>query len=237
MCGTFLPLRSNVSGMSNHLRVIVSYGGQFLNLNDEWKWRGDKTTSILVPTSITLTELEVRLKDKLGILDPRTQIELKFKIPNMNIAPAQIRDDEDVKWYISVHNETPICVNVLEAELPSVGMGRDTNCPNCSFAIVGVHQNVQQEDHNHQQNALNNNAEAEREDVSMGRDTNCQDHSFDVAEFHQNLEQEDLNHQHSASNNNSPESPNFDTGTAPSDENLDIPLHGTEAANIDDVDY
>jgi hypothetical protein len=178
----------NVSGMSTHLRFIVSYGGQFVHVDDEWKWRGDKTTSILVPTSITLTALVLQLKDKLGILDPCTKIELKFKVPNLNIPPAEIREEEDLKWYISVHNETAICVTISEAELPSVGMGRDRNCA---------------------------------------------DRSFPVADVHQNLQHEEFNHQHRVANNNAFETP---IGTAPSDEILDNPLHGTEAANIDDVD-
>lgn len=89
----------NISGMSNHLKFIVLHGGKFVHADDEWKWRGDKTTSILVPTSITVVELLLRLKDKLGILDPHTQIELKFKVPNLNISLAEIPDDEDLNWW------------------------------------------------------------------------------------------------------------------------------------------
>ncbi|CAI9753121.1 unnamed protein product [Fraxinus pennsylvanica] len=70
----------------------------------------------------------------------------------------------------------------------------------------------------------------------MGRDTNCPNRSFVVTDVHQNVQHEELNHNHSVSNNNAPETPNFDIGIGPSDENLDNPLHGTEAANIDDVD-
>lgn len=106
----------NISGMSDDLRFIVSYGGNFANVDDEWKWRGDKTTSILVPTNITIAGLTLWLKEKLGIVDPRSEIELKFRVPNLNIPPAEIRKDEDLSWYISVHKETAICVTVLEVE-------------------------------------------------------------------------------------------------------------------------
>lgn len=78
----------NISGMSNHFRFIISHGENFVHVDDEGKWREDKTTSILVATSITVGELLLRLKEKLGILHPRAQIELKFKVPNLNIPLA-----------------------------------------------------------------------------------------------------------------------------------------------------
>lgn len=54
----------------------------------------------LVPTSITLAGLVLWLNDKLDILDSHTQIELKFKIWNMNIPLTEIRENEDLNWYI-----------------------------------------------------------------------------------------------------------------------------------------
>lgn len=63
----------------------------------------------------------LRLKDKLGIVE----IELKFKVPNLNIPPTEIHDDEDLQWYISVHKETALCVTILETEFPSVDMATD----------------------------------------------------------------------------------------------------------------
>ncbi|XP_022877029.1 uncharacterized protein LOC111395277 [Olea europaea var. sylvestris] len=74
------------------------------------KWRGDKTTSILAPRNITVAELVLRLKDKFGIVEPRNKIELKFKVPNLNIPPAEIQDDNDLNWYISIHKETALCI-------------------------------------------------------------------------------------------------------------------------------
>ncbi|XP_022891757.1 uncharacterized protein LOC111406598 [Olea europaea var. sylvestris] len=144
--------------MNNHLRFVVSHGGNFVHADDEWKWRGDKTTSILVPRSITVAELMLRLKKKLGILDPRAQIELKFKVPNLNIPPAEICDNEDLNWYVSMHKESAICVTVLESDLPSVDMGRDANFEDPSFATVDVLQNVEHDLVNRMHSVSNNNA-------------------------------------------------------------------------------
>ncbi|XP_022860655.1 uncharacterized protein LOC111381146 [Olea europaea var. sylvestris] len=84
-----------LQSMNNNLRFIVSHGGKFVFVNDEWKWTGDKTTSILVPSSITLPEPLLRLNEKLGVFNPCTKLELKFKVPNMNIPPVKILEDED----------------------------------------------------------------------------------------------------------------------------------------------
>ncbi|XP_022893941.1 uncharacterized protein LOC111408408 [Olea europaea var. sylvestris] len=136
----------------------MSHGGKFVYVNDEWKWTRDKSTSILVPSGITIPELLLRLNEKLGVFDPLTKLELKFKVPNMNMPPAEILEDEDVNWYISVHKETVLCVTTLETGLPSVEMKRDTNYSQQLFAVAEDHHAVQDDELNHQQSVLNNNA-------------------------------------------------------------------------------
>ncbi|XP_022885738.1 uncharacterized protein LOC111401970 [Olea europaea var. sylvestris] len=142
----------NISGMTHDLRFIVSHGRNFFHLDDEWKWRGDKTTSILASRSITVAELVLWLKDKFGIVESCNEIKLKFKVPNLNIPSAEIRDDEDLQWYISVHKETALCVTILEIEFPSVDMATDANCAGNLFGPTECPQNVQHNEINHQHN-------------------------------------------------------------------------------------
>ncbi|XP_022899243.1 uncharacterized protein LOC111412540 [Olea europaea var. sylvestris] len=85
-------------------------------------------------------------------------MELKFKVPNMNIPPAEILEDEDVNWYISIHKETALCIMTLETSLPSVEMERDTNYGQQLFTAAEDHHTVQDDELNHQQSVPNNNA-------------------------------------------------------------------------------
>lgn len=146
-----------ILGMNTHLRFIVSHGGRFIHANDEWKWIGDKTTSILVSRNITLAGLLLRLNEKLGFIDPHTEMKLKFKVPNMSIPPAEIREDEDIMWYISVHTATALCVNIVERNMRTVDMGRDTNLRDHLFAATDVHQNLEHDDMNHEPSSPVNN--------------------------------------------------------------------------------
>lgn len=56
--------------------------------------RENKITILLVPSDITVVGLVLRLIEKLRIHDPSTEIELKFKVLNMNIPPVKICEDE-----------------------------------------------------------------------------------------------------------------------------------------------
>ncbi|CAA2998781.1 calmodulin-binding transcription activator 3-like isoform X2 [Olea europaea subsp. europaea] len=105
-------------GMPTDLRFTVSYGGDFVKVDDEWKWEGYKTTSLLVPRYINVVELVVRLREKLRI-HPSTQIKLKFKVPNMNVPPAEIQDNDELNWYITFHKENALYVSLCETEVPN----------------------------------------------------------------------------------------------------------------------
>ncbi|XP_022897690.1 uncharacterized protein LOC111411386 [Olea europaea var. sylvestris] len=72
--------------------------------------------------------------------------------------------------------------------------------------------------------------------VDMGRDANFQDPSFAAVDVLQNVEHDLVNRMHSVSNNNALETHEYDNGTAPLDENLDIPSPNLEATNSVDVD-
>ncbi|CAA3029835.1 calmodulin-binding transcription activator 3-like isoform X1 [Olea europaea subsp. europaea] len=107
-------------GMSTDLRFIVSYGGDFVKVDDEWKWEGNETTSLLVPSNITVEGLVVRLMEKLRI-HPSTQIKLKFKVPNMNgpVPPMKIQDNDDLNYYITFHKENALYVSLCKTEVPN----------------------------------------------------------------------------------------------------------------------
>lgn len=65
--------------------------------------------------------------EKLQIHDPCIKIKLKFKVSNMNIPLAEIREDEDLNWYISVKKKTTLRINLLKIKLPTIHMMRDTS--------------------------------------------------------------------------------------------------------------
>lgn len=86
-----------------------------------------------------------------------TQIKLKFKVSNMNILPTKIWKYEDLKWYISVNKEIPICITILKIELPIVNMKKDTNFQIPLFVATKVYRNVQLDEFDQMQSVLNDN--------------------------------------------------------------------------------
>ncbi|XP_022860551.1 purine-uracil permease NCS1 [Olea europaea var. sylvestris] len=102
--------KSQRDHMGDVKRFVVSYSGRFVNIDDGWKWLGNRTTSIVVRHDITYEELVHKLFEKLNVDRMKFRIQLKFTVPNMNIPPADVADDEDLQWFISVHTEAVLCV-------------------------------------------------------------------------------------------------------------------------------
>ncbi|XP_022884516.1 calmodulin-binding transcription activator 3-like isoform X2 [Olea europaea var. sylvestris] len=111
--------------ISIDLRFMVLYGGDFVEVDDKWKWKGNETTSLLVPSNITKEELVERLKEKLCICSS-TQIELKFKVPNWSVPPMTIKDNNDLDFYIQFHKENELYVSLCKTEVPN-GLHTDRN--------------------------------------------------------------------------------------------------------------
>ncbi|XP_022842149.1 uncharacterized protein LOC111365876 [Olea europaea var. sylvestris] len=109
---TLLNVDNNIKNlnMGDVKRFVVSYGGRFVNKDDGWKWLGNRTTSIVVRHDITYEELVHKLFEKLNVDRMKFRIQLKFTVPNMNIPPADVADDEDLQWFMSVHTEAALCV-------------------------------------------------------------------------------------------------------------------------------
>ncbi|XP_022849788.1 uncharacterized protein LOC111371851 [Olea europaea var. sylvestris] len=96
--------------MGDVKRFVVSYGGRFINIDDGWKWLANRTTSIVVRHDITYEELVHKLFEKLNVDRMKFRIQLKFTVPNLNIPLADVVDDEDLQWFMSVHTEAALCV-------------------------------------------------------------------------------------------------------------------------------
>lgn len=62
----------------------------------------------------------------------------------MNISSAKIRKDMDLNWYISVHQETSLCVNVLQPNNPTVNTMKDASFQAPSFIMKVNYGNLQQ---------------------------------------------------------------------------------------------
>lgn len=77
--------------MSTNLRFIVSHGRDIVHMDDDWTWRGNKITSLLVPSDITI--ILVRLMENLRMHDPTPQTEMKFKVSNTNILSVEIGEN------------------------------------------------------------------------------------------------------------------------------------------------
>ncbi|XP_022875667.1 uncharacterized protein LOC111394122 [Olea europaea var. sylvestris] len=81
------------------------------------------------------------------------------------------------------------------------------------------------------------NSEASKQNysVDMERDKNLHDPSFGTADVPHNIQHDDIHHEPSALNNNIVDSLIEYVGAVPLDEMLEDPLHGTNGANIVDI--
>ncbi|KAL2469739.1 Uncharacterized protein Adt_37875 [Abeliophyllum distichum] len=106
--------------MTEKVRLIVSHDRNFTNYGEEWKWGGKRTMSIKVASDIAYDELVYRLMEKLNVDDNRFTCHLKFILLAMNLPPAQLNEDDDLQWYISIYKETTLCDVVDQRGIPTV---------------------------------------------------------------------------------------------------------------------
>ncbi|CAA3012848.1 uncharacterized protein LOC111398915 [Olea europaea var. sylvestris] len=98
------------------IRLVLSHGGEFSHDNNSWNWNGTKTTSLLVKRNIKYKELLDKVIELLQVDCSLFKVVMKFKVPgmsDMSIPPAEICKDDDVDWYISVYQQTPLCVSTI----------------------------------------------------------------------------------------------------------------------------
>lgn len=85
-----------------------------------WKWIGndeDTATNIFVSKTISYTELYDEVRKAVKVDPIIYDIEMKFLVPGMAklfVPPMKITCDMDVSWFLSLHDQVPICVTLVE---------------------------------------------------------------------------------------------------------------------------
>ncbi|XP_022889693.1 DEAD-box ATP-dependent RNA helicase 56-like [Olea europaea var. sylvestris] len=104
-------------GMSSEFRLVISYFGEFKkNEQDGWSWSGKETKSLVVSRIISYTELYDRVRELLIVDTTLYNMEMRFVVPGMThvpVAPVKITTDDDVKWLLSVHQQIPLCITIV----------------------------------------------------------------------------------------------------------------------------
>lgn len=103
--------------MSSEFRLVISYFGEFKkNEQDGWSWSGKETKSLVVSRIISYTELYDRVRELLIVDTTLYNMEMRFVVPGMThvpVAPVKITIDDDVKWLLSVHQQIPLCITIV----------------------------------------------------------------------------------------------------------------------------
>lgn len=95
------------------------------NVDGGWMWKHKRTgraslTPLLISKTISYVELYEKVGESLGIDTRFQKMEFAALVPgicNVPIPPMKIDCDNNVLWYISVCNETPLCVSIITKEI------------------------------------------------------------------------------------------------------------------------
>ncbi|KAL2541757.1 Uncharacterized protein Adt_02735 [Abeliophyllum distichum] len=102
--------------------ISVCYFGEFVeNEGGGWTWKyiGNSranVTPVLVSNTTTYAELCDKVRRVLGVDSMLNDIEMATIVPgisNVPVPPMKIDCDNNVKWYLSVYREVPLCVTLL----------------------------------------------------------------------------------------------------------------------------
>ncbi|XP_073152970.1 uncharacterized protein [Henckelia pumila] len=104
--------------MNSFKRLIISYFGKFTkNETGIWVWNGKDTKSLLVPATISYTELCNKVQEILSVNCLTQKIVMQFVVPGMlhvPISPVEITSEDDLQWFISIHEQVPLCISLEE---------------------------------------------------------------------------------------------------------------------------
>ncbi|XP_073275502.1 uncharacterized protein [Primulina huaijiensis] len=104
--------------MDSVKRLVISYFGKFTkNATGSWVWNGKDTKSLLVTSTISYTELYDKVQDFLNVNCLTHKIVMQFVVPGMihvPISPVEILSDDDLHWFISIHEQVPLCISLEE---------------------------------------------------------------------------------------------------------------------------
>ncbi|PON34923.1 hypothetical protein TorRG33x02_352510, partial [Trema orientale] len=115
--------------MSSLVRIVVSFDGDWKKTDQEnWRFTGLKAKGLIVQKEITYDELVKKVSELLQVDCGSYKMEMKFIVPgmvSMPIAPIEIQNDDDVRFFISenlsnVDNRTPLCVTLVRISPDSI---------------------------------------------------------------------------------------------------------------------
>ncbi|PON60292.1 hypothetical protein TorRG33x02_285140 [Trema orientale] len=115
--------------MSSLVRIVVSFDGDWKKTDqDNWRFTSLKAKGLIVQKEITYDELVKKVSELLQVNCGSYKMDMKFIVPgmvSMPIAPIEIQNDDDVRFFISenlsnVDNRTPLCVTLVRISPDSI---------------------------------------------------------------------------------------------------------------------
>ena len=81
------------------VRVPIIFNGEWIEQNDEYKFKGSKAKGIIIPRSTTYTELVEKIAEVIDIDTSEFEITMKFKLKTSDrMPPVTIQTNDDVEF-------------------------------------------------------------------------------------------------------------------------------------------
>ncbi|WP_227642603.1 hypothetical protein, partial [Klebsiella pneumoniae] len=117
---------------------------QWINSDGVWKFVTNSSQGVSVPQNSTYADLVDILYDAIEVEKWRYDVVLKvkYKMTDIKIAPAVIKRDKDVKFFLretstSLQYRTPLCISLVEKPIPSfTNPTQESNIPSVVLETV-----------------------------------------------------------------------------------------------------
>ena len=82
------------------VRVPILFNGEWIEQNDEYKFKDSKAKDIMIPRSTTYAELVEKIAEVIDIDTSEFEITMKFKLKTSDpMPPVAIQTNDDVEFF------------------------------------------------------------------------------------------------------------------------------------------
>ncbi|KAH9681546.1 SWIM-type domain-containing protein [Citrus sinensis] len=112
------------------VRVPILFNGEWIEQNDEYKFKGSKAKGIMIPRSTTYAELVDKIAEVIDIDTSEFEITMKFKLKTSDpMPPVTIQTNDDVEFFLEevasgMEFRNPLCITFERRSISTVPVDR-----------------------------------------------------------------------------------------------------------------
>ncbi|KAH9778230.1 SWIM-type domain-containing protein [Citrus sinensis] len=112
------------------VRVPILFNGEWIEQNDEYKFKGSKAKEIMIPRSTTYAELVDKIAEVIDIDTSEFEITMKFKLKTSDpMPPVTIQTNDDVEFFLEevasgMEFRNPLCITFERRSISTVPVDR-----------------------------------------------------------------------------------------------------------------